>query len=158
MSDIRIHEFHKEELFDNITIEKIYASTFIRCIFRNCHLALDASYVKFLDSQFIDCHFGKYTRNKRSIAYKCNFDKSYFNQVRGLKFKACSLNGTKIDKMVCCTIVKCSDKYLTIMDAEDSDKVTHSDRTFKVVTMNSTKQKDVRNIQSGSTNNNSETQ
>lgn len=152
----KLHEYHKDELIENISIERIYASTFVNCIFKNCTLNFNAAYVNFLKCQFINCKFGKYTRNKRALAYKCNFDKSKFDIAEGIKFKNCSLNGVIIDTMKFCTLVKCSDKYLKIMEAEDSTKITHSNKTFKVVSMNSTKPKDVRTICSGNIDTNND--
>lgn len=108
------------------TPSSLYKCRFIGCIFIRCKIFINATYCDFINCQFIDCEYGK--RTERSVAYKSNFDKSTFDRVTFFKFKKCSLNGSVIGMSDNCSFIKCSDRYLTLLNVASSMKVTHADR------------------------------
>lgn len=110
----------------------IYKGNFIRCTFLGCSFNVNVAYSNFISCTFKECQF--FNAEDKALAYKSNFDGSLFDILTNIKLKKCSLNGTMIGLSKRVLFVKCSDKYLTIMNTEDSTKVTHSNR--KIVRMN----------------------
>lgn len=121
--------------FIGCRISASYNSKFINCVFKDCDLKINSTYCDFLGCNFLGCSFGGSDRYDRSLFYKCNFDNSIFDYASGIKFKRCSLNGTVINILENSTIIKCSDKFLTIYRGENIYRVNHHDMSKKVVKM-----------------------